>query len=61
MDAAIEARIKARLARDNQTGISSYGGMGLDSCSPAEKTLRLQEIAYMQKRGKRIEDVLNNM
>ena len=45
----IEQRIKNRQANDLLYGINSYGGMGMDCCSPAEKKLKWEELNYIQQ------------
>lgn len=45
----IEQRIKKRQQNDLLDGINSYGGMGMDCCSPAEKKLKLEELEYIQR------------
>ena len=46
-DAEIEARISRRHAADVAGQMNSYGGMGMDSISDAERKLRVAELEYM--------------
>ena len=46
-DTEIEARIARRHAADVADQINSYGGMGMDSVSAAERKLRVAEVQYM--------------
>lgn len=47
-DPAMEAQIARRMQRDRETNTNSYGGMGMDTCTPAEMLDRMNEIGYMR-------------